>query len=263
MGASRLGVRPREDAAQQFLALAGLGVARGHHDHFAPLVVVGVADQFANLVLADGGARGQVFLERTVDEVDPSRHRLADQPAADDERLQYGRAVVGPGTRHCGELPGDSLGHPISWRVGPATTDQPVRQILKQQSLDGLGKRYPAGRNQPLHVAPLQQHVERGRVQLHPFVGQLRAPVEVQDAEQCTQQRACGEQPQVPPGIEGFQQARLAGRELREAVGVSRLGAERIVPVPYKLPHIRPAHRLHLGGGEPLVVQPRAGSGPF
>jgi len=41
---------------QQFLALAGLGVARGHHDHFAPLVVVGVADQFANLVLADGGA---------------------------------------------------------------------------------------------------------------------------------------------------------------------------------------------------------------
>lgn len=53
-----------------------------HDHHLAPLIVVRVCDQLADLVVVYCGFRCEVLLERAVDEVDPSHCRLAQQAAA-------------------------------------------------------------------------------------------------------------------------------------------------------------------------------------
>jgi len=60
-------------------------VSCGQQYYFAPLVVVGVANQFADLVVADGGMGGQVFFECAVSEVDAIGYGFTDQPAAFDQ----------------------------------------------------------------------------------------------------------------------------------------------------------------------------------
>ncbi len=247
---------------QQAAAGGGAGVPDGHPDDVLPLVVLGVDGQHAQVLVLDGGPRGQEVLERPVDEVHRIGGELAEQSAAVDQVVEQ-LLRLGADAPQRGQGVLDDVQRLLVGHLRGVVPDQPVGEALEQ--LDRVRGQQPQVGRRPypaLVVAPLQQQVQRGGVQLHPAVRQVSAPVPVEGADQRAQQRVGGQPGQVPVAGDGGGELVPPDGQVR-VVGVAAGGGP--VPAGDELDDVRRGHRQQFQVAEALVGQPvglhRGGAG--
>lgn len=266
-------VGPGQQLAQDVGAFVGPGVTHRHPDHVVPGVLVGVVHQHAEVPCLHRRLGAEVVLEGAVDEVHRARHRLPEQPAADQQVAEdrLGTALR-LDLRHRVERLGDHPDRLVGRRLHLPVADQPVREPLEQQGLlvpaevDALD---PG--DVPLAVAADQEHVQGGVVELLAGPGQMHPPVPVQCAQQGAHQRVRGEPAQVAALAHGLQERLLVPveqlplplRPFTRPFARTPVGAVGLhlrpgggVPVRDEGLDVLALHRQQGEGGEPLGGQP-------